>query len=492
MGSLPNAVMERSARRVHLLRVRTSEPALSSRIQSWLEEALRLTTLPGEDQGRVYFFRRLRLPPLHALLPALEWIARCSEQLLAISRCAVHVTDAQSSHADAVYSRDANEPFRLLFSRWLAGEAREWFWPQATGVSPELPRAVAVEQLFVRWCSQPAGWAGVAREFLPSLRVEQIAPALTLIRPETAQSWLTVVGRTRSQLPIAIPLPVLHAETSYKLYRAQILLGDRDPRVRWLCVLAILQAAPSLAQDAALPVMAARLLETSPPKEVFVPDAPIVPLAEHSKSILASQPHTAADVSRKLATAIAGRARDQAPSDCGPRDDPGRATAFAGLYFLLTPLRLLGIANAYEAFPELAITYFVERVLLRLARSSGVEEDDPVLLPCSQCLSDAPLPPDPLVFPNPPTSLRRLRSSPALTERLWAAAVRRWCHRHAKMRLAEIVSRPGRIYATRTALDVTMPMSAVDLRIRRCGLDIDPGYQRWFGQVTHFHYHVEV
>ena len=40
-------------------------------------------------------------------------------------------------------------------------------------------------------------------------------------------------------------------------------------------------------------------------------------------------------------------------------------------------------------------------------------------------------------------------------------------------------------------IDVTLPMSAVDLRIRRAGLDIDPGYLPWFGRVVHFHYHVE-
>jgi hypothetical protein len=170
----------------------------------------------------------------------------------------------------------------------------------------------------------------------------------------------------------------------------------------------------------------------------------------------------------------------------------GRVTQFAGLCFLLTPLRLLGIADAYQAFPELAITHLAERVMRRLAGSCGVEDEDPILLACTNYLENTPLPQDPLVFPNTLTSLRRFRSTAVLTERLWAAGVRRWCHRHARMRLAEIVARPGRIYATPTALDIVMPMSAVDIRVRRCGLDIDPGYQPWFGRVVHFHYRVEV
>jgi hypothetical protein len=59
------------------------------------------------------------------------------------------------------------------------------------------------------------------------------------------------------------------------------------------------------------------------------------------------------------------------------------------------------------------------------------------------------------------------------------------------MRVAAIVARPGRIYATPTALDIILPMSTVDIRIRRCGLDLDPGYQFWFPQAVHFHYHRE-
>jgi hypothetical protein len=59
------------------------------------------------------------------------------------------------------------------------------------------------------------------------------------------------------------------------------------------------------------------------------------------------------------------------------------------------------------------------------------------------------------------------------------------------MSVVEIVARAGRIYTTPTSIDITMPMSSVDLQIRRAGLDIDPGYVPWFGRVVHFHYHAE-
>jgi hypothetical protein len=493
MPAHPIAAMERSARRVRLLRLRTPDTALRLRIQSGLEEALRRTSLPGEDQGRVYFFRRLRLPNLQADQPSLEWIARCSEQLLALSRDAVHIDDPQSGNVDAMYARDSTEPLRLQFSRWIEDrETKEWFWPQATGVATELSREKAVEQLLDRWCCGSAGWAAVARELLPWLRVEQIERALELIRPASARKWLSIMGGARSHPLHAVPLPVLRSASRQKVYRAQLRFGDHGPRVLWLCTLAILEAAPSLPQDALLPELAARVLAQSsphrvvssvlnrerPPGQAGAPDARV----EHNAQSCLDT-HAAKDSENRS---------DQSSRDPSPHVDLGRVTAFGGLYFLLTPMRLLGIVDAYADSPALAVTHLAERVLLRLARSCGVDEEDPILLPCINSIEYAVWHSDPLVHPSSLVSLRRFRSTAALTERLWAAAVRRWCHRHAKMRLAEIVARPGRLYATATAIDIVLPMSAVDIRIRRCGLDIDPGYQPWFGQVVHFHYRAEV
>jgi hypothetical protein len=54
--------------------------------------------------------------------------------------------------------------------------------------------------------------------------------------------------------------------------------------------------------------------------------------------------------------------------------------------------------------------------------------------------------------------------------------------------LASLALRPGSIAAGPAHLDLHLPMSAVDLRIRRAGLDIDPGWLPWLGQVWRFHY----
>jgi hypothetical protein len=70
----------------------------------------------------------------------------------------------------------------------------------------------------------------------------------------------------------------------------------------------------------------------------------------------------------------------------------------------------------------------------------------------------------------------------------WLVALRRWLRRYARIGLADLVLRPARLTATPTHLDVDFELGTEDLRVRRAGLDLDPGWVPWFGRVTAFHY----
>jgi hypothetical protein len=70
----------------------------------------------------------------------------------------------------------------------------------------------------------------------------------------------------------------------------------------------------------------------------------------------------------------------------------------------------------------------------------------------------------------------------------WLTALRRWCRRRAGIGLHSLVRRPGRVEATRTHLDVIFEHRQADIRVRRAGLDLDPGWVPWIGRVVRFHY----
>jgi len=70
----------------------------------------------------------------------------------------------------------------------------------------------------------------------------------------------------------------------------------------------------------------------------------------------------------------------------------------------------------------------------------------------------------------------------------WVVAVRRWLRRHAGLGLSDLVLRPATLAWTPTHADLWFELRAVELRIRRAGLDLDPGWVPWFGRVVTFHY----
>ena len=51
-----------------------------------------------------------------------------------------------------------------------------------------------------------------------------------------------------------------------------------------------------------------------------------------------------------------------------------------------------------------------------------------------------------------------------------------------------LLHRQGTLFAERGWIDVEMPLSEVDIDIRRAGLDIDPGWIGWLGSVVKFRY----
>ena len=72
--------------------------------------------------------------------------------------------------------------------------------------------------------------------------------------------------------------------------------------------------------------------------------------------------------------------------------------------------------------------------------------------------------------------------------RLWTLRLRRALRGHARMDLAELLQRPAWVGASPTHIDVIFALDSVDLRLRRLGLDSDPGWLPWFGRIVAFHF----
>jgi len=159
-------------------------------------------------------------------------------------------------------------------------------------------------------------------------------------------------------------------------------------------------------------------------------------------------------------------------------------TAFAGLPMLLTVLEALGVQRWIEAQDPDIADVFARAWLGHVAERLRVPEADGMCVPLAlagqeaaafaagttswkgfawPAWSDAPLP-------------QREQVSAHASLAPWRIAVRRALRLQAGIGIASLCRRPGLVATTATHIDVTLPLEAVDLRLRRSGLD-DGGFR---------------
>lgn len=151
-------------------------------------------------------------------------------------------------------------------------------------------------------------------------------------------------------------------------------------------------------------------------------------------------------------------------------------TQAGGLLFLLPILDRLGLPQLLQRDPQWADIRLPQRILLACVTALHVPCDDPIY----DALAGTP---------QSPQDLTEL-SAPIITVMIaaWQIAIRRYVLRRPRLTLRALVCRPALLHATPTHIDVQFSLAQADLRIRRDGLDLDPGWVPWLFRVVHFHY----
>lgn len=448
----------RHDRKVRQCRLRVAENAPVSRLRMMTEEALRLCSLPGEAEGRVYYFRRVHIAGLPVNGDRRSWLEKFEAALRNLARNAVHGAQPDAHYRDAVFFRNAQEAFEVLLTAASPRRNPEpWFIHSISGRTAGASLSRHVTGAIAKLSRSDAAWVSVAAAIFGPQISSSFDPLvlLHLIPVSTARAWLEEFGgpgmpRRES---LAAPLPI---ETMRILRRASNALGASDHRVVWLATLAVIFTAPSELGGNTAVARAVKALEQCALDPVrFVAGLPVPDIIDGG---------TAGEHAAPPVTALSEA--PQPPPRSSTFHLQGEPTAAAGLYFLLNALRRLGIAHR-DFGPA-----FVPGLLKTAALHSGIETGDPVYKFANAAISEA--------GPAEQIDERLLR--------VWLRKVRRWCWRNGKIGLREIVRRPGLVTLTRTHLDVSLALETADVRIRRMGLDLDPGWLPWFGRVVYFHY----
>lgn len=470
------------------------------RLRPVLEDALRLTELPGENLGWVYYFRRVSLHDLPADGIRTVWFQTIQSALYELAKKAVHATDWRAATADAVFFCSYQEALELQLQRLTSGNAKQaWFWRAMEGRGSEASQGLRIARVIERLQQWPTSYVAVAQAIFhasPPLNIRALLSSIPLDR------FLIWLGKL-SDDDRADPSPLVVSPSAVRdiLQQAVREFGVSDPRTLWLGSLAVILSSPASTNNRAAVSRVQAMLHQFADRKASPGSIPpgrnnVAP----SLAGLCDEESFAGPQEISIAGPIPQMSAPAPPQ--APRVDEdyrsiGKATTRAGLFFLLNALTRLGISRALESERNLGYQ-FVAQILQRIAAKADIDPNDPILewtglVSLSDGLfSDDRLPADlscrRTIWPSNLTLPTTDCIDIARLARVWSIAVRRWCWRRGRLRISEIVNRSGQVSLSRSDLDVFLPLGAVDVRIRSIGLDIDPGWLPWFGRVVRFHY----
>ncbi len=502
--------MAEAVRRVRRLRLRGGSEAALRRAELALGDALRTASLPDEG-GRLLLVRRLALGPIRERARPGQVVGALERAMAEATNDCRHGLDPTAASASAVWFADALEAHLALARRLLAGPApRAWYWRLvAPGWGPDAEpsaglRALArsLAELPEARAALPAWVDALARDGHERAVVEALGPA-------DVETISRALGRARRPEEEGVPEGVRPGRGAE---------GDPGRRETPRATL------PSDEPDAAARLVADILREmrgegasSIPGREgddatggevvppPGTPGDPLVRPASGGASTPSGQDLTrtggkpferARGAARPGETHGApGQARgiegvdhaSGAPPDADAHRDgasnadlaapagrhawPGLATTEAGgIGFVINVLDRLDLGAWIEARPEWARREVGRRVLARVLAALGLPREDPMRAWAERADDRTALPRE------------------AAVVRAWTVAAHGWLRHHSGLRMRELVLRPGHVALSRTHMDVWLDPTLGDLRIRRAGLDLDPGWVPWLGRVVAFHY----
>jgi hypothetical protein len=538
--------MLRDARSVQRLHLRAESEAAVRGALPALEDAFRTATLP--DAGsRLIVVRRLdlgRLPrlasPQHLSLLLESRFARAGARL-------VHGDDAAANDADGVWFRGVHEAYTLAAQHVAAGHSvGAWFWPLAVpALAAETSPAARLRAIAFALASREEAPAALRAWVVALVRAGHVDRLIAALQPGDGAALLQAAGippfranarmDTRDAPDDAVPRR-LHRPEVAAAPRLPARRRDRvtppDGRVEFIERMvegtAWRSPAPIEAPSTDGPLDATQIRGTAGTLEQPSRSRRQQPRSGSSRQTReltrtrsartpatgtptagtpGAPPSTISSPAREKAHAAARslsvdltpppRATSHRAVDASWVPD-GQATTAGGIFFIVPVLERVGFGRwcaALDAPPARVAEYAGEVFHALLSRLRIAEED-----PAWQLATAFRLKPEatkPLV-----DSSRGFRLQPEETQNsggfrllpedstgeFWLSACRRWLRRRARIGLASLVVRPARLALTSTHADMFFALNGADVRVRRAGLDIDPGWVPWLGKVIAFHY----
>ncbi len=487
MNALPRRQLGRTDRHVRRGRLSLASDASPHKLALVAEESLRLCSLPGEEEGRVYYFRRLRVMDVPEDGDRRAWMNAFQMAMQEQASQALHGSHPRAAFADAVYFRNEQETCESLLMLYAVRRpAVDWYWPHVSGVTHDKSAPAQFTGVIQKLVSGTAGWSAAASVVLSVARRIGSAALIQLLPDEAIEYWLRGMGAADA----AWTAPVRFSAAMTAIIANAIGVAGLDsPVVLWFATLAVSQIRPSSVQDRSAVRIARSSLHkmiagASPPLPNTTLSNPPLPAKEPMCDSIGTftalpapmqaasdeEPQLNANALRQAGEPAVGQSVkvDQAETAPSIQDDFSASASRLQERVSISFSMFCAIFKFADQQPSLL---FLAKSFIRIAAHSGIETADPILL-----------------WAKAVEARQTLEEIDERQLRVWLLRIRRWCWRQGRLTVREIVRRSGHVTLTRTHLDVTLSIDSADVRIRRIGLDLDPGWLPWFGRVVHFHY----
>jgi hypothetical protein len=474
-------------RRIRRLRLQVGDPHQATRTRIALEDGLASADL--DDCGRLILIRRVKLPRFQREITGPAAARALEITVRAMWSQAVHGADARASGADIVWFSDRLEMLIEALSRRVQGQTLDaWFWRKAHGdllldVAPRVAAIFAavlelgdelpvVRALARRW----QAWPGMSFErFIRAIAEDSAVPAQTVPQPEPASGLDT--GAIERLISLLTPAARQRIATSANLAGEACAVWVVQAEIFAVAAMTpeSLAATPPEFSRAVVRRVVAESQARAPSMRAQQVESPTGPV--HSRTEPSAAPslatRTAADADEECLVAPPPTAIQRPPgADTGlpPWLLATQESAQAGFFMLLNAWAAIGFDEWLDAQP------LENRMALRQhwfedwARRLGLSPNDPQRLTFESVAQ-----PD-------------LTSDQERELARWRHITRLWLRTRARIGPASLARRHGFISVTETHVDITFALVNSDLRVRRAGLDRNPGWVPWFGRIVAFHY----
>lgn len=457
-----------------------------------LEDALR--TASFGDEGRLVLIRKLNVGRIPLRSSATHWSQALEQSYRRLQPVALSVDSPAADRAAAVYFANAYEPWLRVAVRAVAGQpCPEWYWaPALPGWTSRQNSAETLRLAFRALSAQ----GGLKLTLLLLWRLRSLAPLLQSLQLgdlDGVQREL-IDGSSPPRAAKAGPeaddharVPPLRLAHALDPVEAAIAASwpPGDLRRRWL-------ATAHLTREA-----------NTGPATPFAPDvtpAAIDQLVQFwSDRGLTQTPAQVAEPPAQPAIDGSPRPAPESPNLARRNPEPAAVdrtlTRAGGLFFVVPLLARTGLLEFITTLPveqRAPYPWHVLRLILRHALGGT-----PACRPSKQVKTGAPSPSraqlevegnlasDPLRI-----ALGDLPESPRDLGR-WLIRANRQALRLTGLNLRQIVLRAALVSWSPTHTDLFFRPGDADVRLRRAGLDVDPGWVPWLNRVIHYHYNRE-